>query len=344
MQRSFLLLFLSLAVVFSSCKRQNDREVTRSFYYWRTIFNMTEEKQADLRKEGVTRLYVRLFDVAYEPVAKAAVPEGDIRFETPVDTGLHVVPVVYITNEALLQTPDSLIEQLSNRIASRIRQSMGAVKGQIPEEIQTDCDWTESTRVRYFRLLILLKQSFGQSITLTATIRLHQVKYADRTGVPPVDRGMLMFYNMGKLELEQGPNSIYDKQTAAGYLVNFSSYPLALDVALPVFSWAVVFKDGKVTALVHQVEASDMNISGLQALDKTHYRVTAPVKLKNIELQAGETIRLEDPGTLGCLEAATQIAPFLKEKKISVALFHLKKNNYNDYEKQDFEKVFRCFN
>jgi len=344
MQRSFLLFFLSLGFLFFSCKRQNDREVTHSFYFWRTIFNMQEEEQADLRKQGVTRLYVRLFDVAYEPVAKAAVPEGDIRFETLVDTGLHVVPMVYITNEALLQTSDSLMEQLSIRIASRIRQSMGAVKGQIPEEIQTDCDWTESTRIRYFRLLTFLRQSFGPSITLSATIRLHQVKYADRTGVPPVDRGMLMFYNMGKLELEQGPNSIYDKQTASAYLVNFSSYPLALDVALPVFSWAVVFRDGKVAALVHQVEAGDMNIPGLEALDKTHYRVTASVKLKNIELQAGETIRLEDPGTTGCLEAASQISPFLKAKKFSVALFHLKKNKYNDYEKQDFEKVFHCFN
>ena len=31
---------------------------------------------------------------------------------------------------------------------------------------------------------------------MSATIRLHQVKYRADTGVPPVDRGMLMAYNL----------------------------------------------------------------------------------------------------------------------------------------------------
>ena len=80
---------------------------------------------------------------------------------------------------------------------------------------------------------------------LSATIRLHQVKYREETGVPPVDYGVLMYYNMGHISA-MGANSIYDRSTALRYLGKLREYPLPLDIALPMFAWGVHSADGQV--------------------------------------------------------------------------------------------------
>jgi hypothetical protein len=65
------------------------------------------------------------------------------------------------------------------------------------------------------------------------------VKYRERTGVPPVDRGMLMFYNMGRFSADPEARAIFDLESARRYLARISSYPLPLDLALPMWSWTV---------------------------------------------------------------------------------------------------------
>ncbi len=77
-------------------------------------------------------------------------------------------------------------------------------------------------------------------MVLSATIRLHQVKYFETTGVPPVKSGMLMFYNTGDLENPSEENSILNIETAELYLSGLEDYPMQLDIVLPLFSWAVV--------------------------------------------------------------------------------------------------------
>jgi len=54
--------------------------------------------------------------------------------------------------------------------------------------------------------------------------------------VPPVDKGLLMFYNMGKISPDlNARNSIYNRADAEAYLESLPNYRLSLDVALPVF-------------------------------------------------------------------------------------------------------------
>ena len=68
----------------------------------------------------------------------------------------------------------------------------------IPKEIQLDCDWNSSTQKKYFNLIEEMKlYPTWENIVWSATIRLHQLKYPKQTGVPPVNKGVLMFYNMG---------------------------------------------------------------------------------------------------------------------------------------------------
>ncbi|WP_449399704.1 hypothetical protein [Chryseobacterium wanjuense] len=55
-------------------------------------------------------------------------------------------------------------------------------------EIQIDCDWTAGIRDDYFKFLKELKKVSGKEIT--CTLRLHQVKDKNLTGIPPVEKSI----------------------------------------------------------------------------------------------------------------------------------------------------------
>jgi hypothetical protein len=326
-----------------SCKPVSHRQVEQSFYYWRTVFDPSAERQETFHKEGLRRIYLRFFDVVSDKESGQAVPAGDLRFETRPLPALEFVPVVYITTDALRNTPDSNATRLAQQITNRIAAVM--LSGQMHDvsEIQIDCDWTPQTRDKYFNLLRALRKLNGKML-LSATIRLHQLKYAENTGVPPVDRGMLMFYNMGRLADPQTENSIYDKDVAASYLKDFNGYALPLDIALPCFSWAVVMLNGHVTHLLKEVNSEELaSEKALQLISPGHFKVMAAMKLHNVYLFKNETVRLEEVSPAQCVNAAKQIAPYLRHQGIHVAVFDLKKKQYSPDEKKDFQNMYRCF-
>jgi hypothetical protein len=346
MNRACFLLLAFALLFFTGCHEKRHREVLRSFYYWRTVFELQPQEQSELREMNICRIYARFFDVGYDKQKEMVAPIQDIRFRSVVDSSLEVVPVVFLTNEALSHTADSATGTLAQLIANRILETDSTLLGQHLKEVQLDCDWTEKSRILYFHLVESMKSLLHpRGIVLSVTIRLHQVKYYQRTGVPPADRGMLMYYNMGKLASSETKNSIYDPETAAAYLVHFADYPLPLDVALPCFSWVVVLKDNKLAGLIHEVKDEDLAAeSNLQRMSPGKYKVNTSFKWRNQDLLAGETLRLEEVEGPACLEAAAQIEPLLKESKIHVSIFHLQKNQYTSHEKQTIEAVYHCFN
>jgi hypothetical protein len=340
-KRFFPFLILGFFVFLSGCGPRKPPHTQRAFYFWRTVFDLSPNEQNELIELGVTRLYTRFFDVVYNDEKDKTEPAGDIRFKTLPGPGLEIIPVVFITNEAIQETPDYLADTLAAAIYKRIRARKGL---QAFHEIQLDCDWTAATREKYFEVLTYLKAKCGKAVRLSATIRLHQVKYADRTGVPPVDRGMLMFYNMGKAADLKTHNSIYDPQTAATYLTGFASYPLPLDVALPCFSWLVVIQNGHLSHLINDVEELDLDGNpNLEIMADGGFQVREGFEFRNVYLLKGERLRVEKTDATLCDQAAKQIAPFLKASTRSVAIFHLKKNKYKQDEKKDLETVYRRF-
>ncbi|HXC06479.1 MAG TPA: hypothetical protein VNZ86_17095, partial [Bacteroidia bacterium] len=258
---------------------------------------------------------------------------------------LDLVPVVYITNEALIHLSDTAVPLLSERLLNRMKHiflTTGALK---LKEVQLDCDWTGETKDKYFSLIRALKEKVhARGITLSTTIRLHQIKYFARTGVPPADRGMLMFYNMGKVDDIHTANSIYDASTASRYLVNFTTYPLPLDIALPCFSWAVVFRESHIAALLSNKAKTDLDQEeGLERTDATHYRVKHEFKIGTVSLTPEETVRLEQVDPELCDKAAQQIAPFLRDQELYVSVFQLKKNQPDIHEKKILDQIYCRF-
>jgi hypothetical protein len=334
---------LFLMIDCQSCKPVPKRRVEQSFYYWRTVFDPSIERQQALSKEGLRRIYLRFFDVVSDKTSGCAVPAGDLRFESMPSPALEFVPVVYIAVDALSHTPDSSLSRLATDIRNRISALMLAGKIKEIPEIQLDCDWTPETRDKYFQLLRKLRHQ-NDRIQFSATIRLHQLKYAQNTGIPPVDRGMLMFYNMGRLADPETENSIYDSMIAANYLKKFNGYALPLDVAIPCFSWAVVMQNGHVTHLLNDVSSEElMTAKELDAVSPGHFIVNGSMKLHNVYLFRNETLRLEGVSPALSVAAAKQIAPYIRGAEIHVAVFDLNKKQYSPDEKKDFQNMYRCF-
>ena len=204
-------------------------------------------------------------------------------------------------------------------------------------EVQFDCDWSLSSKERYFAFLEHFRGLYPYR--LSATIRLHQVKYQDTTGVPPIDRGVLMYYNMGKITAT-GSNSIYDREVAKRYLPSLRGYPLPLDLALPLFSWGVHSIAGDVNALIGGLTTAQMDtIKGVERMGETSsYLVTHQTNYLGRLWQKGDVIKVEEITPENLREMKADLIKYMKQPPKEIILYDLNKN-ITTYEKKLFEDL-----
>jgi len=239
---------------------------------------------------------MRVFDVHYiedgyqkgpYPVASLQVPLTELSA-----SGVEIVPVVYIENEVFLSSYEYSLDELPKLLYEEIGRVLVENGWTEPiEEIQIDCDWTPSTREKFFEFVGHLRNL--SQIQLSATIRLHQLKYVDETGVPPVDHGVLMFYNMGDLRSPNETNSILNLEEARKYVSNDMRYPLKLVPALPNFSWGVLFRNDKIQSILNNV-SPDLYESSLFAKSaENEYECRERCFISGSWIYPGDLIRLE---------------------------------------------------
>jgi|GEM_PF-110049 len=221
-------------------------------------------------------------------------------------------PVNQSTNQPINQSTNQPVNQSTNQ---PINQSTNQSANQ-STEIQFDCDWTEGTRAAFFSFLKKVRPLLPPGTRLSATIRLHQYKFPDRTGVPPVDRGLLMLYNTGDIHDPEEPNSIFQPAAAEKYLLGAPpAYPLPLDVALPAFSWALIYRDGELWKIVPNVES---NVA-LTTRNLPTYQPETP----NSTLLPDDFVRYETVDTTLLRQAAALAAGIRLARDARVAFFHL---------------------
>jgi hypothetical protein len=179
-----------LFLLFFGCL--NNPKPTVSFYYWKTVFKLSTLEKDILKENEVSKLYIRYFDVDMKE--NSLLPVLPIIFKDNVEN-FEIVPVVFIRNEVMLND-DVNLEDLGTKIRNLINQINKKNKINC-KEIQIDCDWTMRSKDNYLKFITLFKKKYKG--ILSATIRLHQVKFSEKTSIPNVDKGVLMFYNMGKV-------------------------------------------------------------------------------------------------------------------------------------------------
>lgn len=306
-----------------------------SFYYWRTSFTLDSVEKQTLIANAVQKLYVRYFDIDRAPADTMPVPVTPIRFDS-IPTGYTIVPVVFIRNRVFEKCKPEAIPGLVDNVQALVRRIDASARIK-PGQIQFDCDWTEKTRDAYFAFLRKYNQTTGMPVS--ATIRLHQVKYPGRTGIPPVDHGVLMFYNMGNIDAGPG-SSIYDRTIAHRYTSSLRSYPLPLDLALPIFSWSLQVRDGRVIRLLDKMNAASFaNDTGFIRTSPNAFTALHAGFLHGYYFQANDVIKLESISPDDLLEIVSDVNRHTNHRIHDLIFFDLDSQNLRQYDNHLFTEV-----
>ncbi len=325
-------LYISLLLLLFACEKKS--QVTElSVYFWKTNFKLTDTETAFLKENNVQKIYTRYFDIGLKQ--NQPIPISPIDFKDKEYRNYQIIPVVYIKNE-VFKNKAILIDDLAQKTADYIEQINRKHHISI-NEIQIDCDWTLTTKERYFSFLKNL-QSHSKS-SLVATIRLHQVKYFKKTGIPPVDKGVLMYYNMGEL-LALNENSIYNSKTAKKYIKSLKNYPLYVDVAIPIFSWGVQNRNNRIVNIIGGMRTTDIQeLPNTQSLEDNLYLITKETVFKGRVFQKNDVIKIEEVSENDLKNSIKEIKENYKTKPKTLILYDLKESNINAYENDLFKTL-----
>ncbi len=333
LKRFSLVLFFFLLL---SCS-ENEKPVV-SFYYWKTVFKFSEKEKEVLRDNHVQKLYVRYFDIGFHPETNQPIPISPIHFNENLE-GFTIVPVIFIQNK-VMQKPYLDINDLAQKTFDFIEQ-INTKNKIVCEEIQIDCDWTLSSKENYLKFIKVFKKLSKKK--LSATIRLHQVKYFKKTKIPNVDSGVLMYYNMGSIAPDS-LNSIYDQKVAQRYLASLKKYPLHLDLALPIYSWGVHIRNNKVIGLRSKIDSNELGKD--PNFEKTHsifFRVKKSNYKNGIFYEENDLLKIEEITKEDLKEMAEDLDNNLPQKTNEIIFYDLDEFNLNHYEKNIFEQVISKF-
>ncbi|MCC7501337.1 MAG: hypothetical protein IT229_02330 [Flavobacteriales bacterium] len=338
MNRTFRWALFLLTISFMGCE---ERKVTviPSVFRWRNGYGLDRDEHQAMERNGVQRVYFKLLDIGWNPANGAhPVSAVDVPYEWrdysrergPWTDKVEFVPCIYITNTTFEKLDATGTEELVHNLLRKLRMECPVKL----HGVMLDCDWTPSTKDRFFQLTKSMNDSL--TVPVITTIRLHQYADPGKTGVPPADRGMLMVYNVGRLQDRSDVNSIFDKVTAAPYFANTKPYPLPLDLALPAFSWGAQFRKGRFQGILHEEQVDEALRRGLLHDPKDGLMQVIVEDNENLpELHLGDEIRMERIAPEHITEAAQLARHAVNSDTVAIAFFQVGARSY-----QELDSVF----
>ena len=333
---AFTLSILALCGATSCADRTpSTQEHENAVYHWKRSVNLSDADKAFLKEHDITRIYLRYFDIREDythgavPGAAAWLSAGD------VSSDVAVVPTVFITLEAMKAMSEREGE-FALKICDYIKSMSEAAEISNIPEVQLDCDWTESTQDSYFRLCEEVGKRLAEdNIRLSSTIRLHQLSLP----APPVDKGVLMVYNVGNLKSPEETNSILRPDEVEKYLADAPRYALPLDVAYPVFSWGAVFRDGTFDRLT-RIDTPVDSIKGLRHIKGNWYELTGSNSDDGLSLAYHEQMRYESPSFKDIMASKKMVEKYLGYKPEYTILYHLDENQMAKYTPNQISDIY----
>ncbi|WP_299683241.1 hypothetical protein [uncultured Tenacibaculum sp.] len=275
---------LLILLLVYACKKE-DHEI--QFYHWKSNAKLSDVEKEALKNTHAKKTFIHYFDVVLTDGISH--PVSVIQDIDPYFNTVQVVPVVFISN-SVFKVNQYSTQNLVDKVAQLVQQIHQKYFNKQALEIQIDCDWTKTTRETYFKFLELLKER----ISVSATIRLHQIKFQRETGIPPVDFGALMLYNVGDLG-DFNQNSILNSKIVSQYVKGSTEYPLQLDLALPLFSQVVIKNREDNIRLINRVIEEDFknDTEHFKSLGKHQYIVLKKKLYKGQYLYKDFKLKLE---------------------------------------------------
>lgn len=339
-----------LAVLLSACGREP--RVVRAMYHWSNSNSLSDGQETFLDTHSVEVLFHKVLDIDWNeanhayPLSIVEMPDL-VRYTYGMDSArveglkrIERVPVVYITNRTMEHCDSVQLEVL----AAKLHRKVDQLCPQGWNELQLDCDWSAKTKDTFFALVRMMKQRTGRGIS--ATIRLHQYRNPEQTGVPPADRGMLMLYNVEDVKRAEGRNSIFNEEAAAPYFSGAAEYPIPLDIALPAFDWVLHFQHGRFMGIRDAQDMETVLEHGLCTPDSAGW---FRILLEEEEswwadgLNTGDLLRWERVDSTALLRAVELARTAVNDDAVRVSFFHLQDHMRPLYSHATFEQTWDAF-
>jgi hypothetical protein len=160
-----------------------------------------------------------------------------------------------------------------------------------------------------------------------------------------VDRGMLMCYNVSDLDAPQSVNSVSEPAALKSYLKNARNYPLALDIALPIFAWGVVLRNAQAVKLIHPLRSDDADLNKNTVFAKKtayNFEILQNTYFKGHYLYKDDVLRIEEVPLQTLRETTKLLKPLLEKNgqdTLTVAFFHLDSTNLKAYRYEDLQNI-----
>ena len=327
-----------MSSLFSCNEKKEPRSIENAYYYWKTNFSLNQSELDAIRQQKVNTLYIKYFDVDWDNAQQRPAPVAKLTSShPPLPPDMQIIPTVFITNNCILHLKATAAAELAKNICTLIGE-LSLLHGlqNIPE-LQIDCDWTVTTKDAYFALIKEIRKL--QAKPVSVTIRLHQVKYITTSGIPPADRGMLMCYNMGNLKNPSTKNSIIEMDELERYIGGLSSYPLELDIALPLFEWKVLFRNNVYKGLVQYLPAGNLT-RDFTTHNGNRYTLLKDTLLSGYELKKGDVLRDETSDYEVIINSAGTVAGKLRNTRLRVSLYQLDSVLLKKYSQHELETLY----
>jgi hypothetical protein len=333
-----------LLLLLCSCSEEKQPEPVRGFYFWKNTQEKLSAGEQQLLSELKTqKLYVKLFEVDLEGSTPIPISKTELELDQTAFTDGEIVPVVYVRNEVLKEQTAEDLDGLADNLYYLVKKLFGehfpGFKNGF-NELQIDCDWTPSTKNNYFRLLKAVKKRSQK--TLSCTLRLYPYKYRKNMGIPPVDRAMLMCYNLLPPLAYEDRNSILETKELAAYLEGTAAYPLPLDVALPVFSWIHVYHNRQFSGVLNRSEAE---LKGhAKRLKPLWYEVTSEFELEGQLLRPGDRLKCENASAETLNNTIRLLQQYLEfNETTTISLYHLDGDQLQHYDHETLSGFYSGF-
>lgn len=289
--------------------------ISHDFYHWKQSYSLSPTI-------STPPTYIKVLDISHHKKLAIRVTQFKTKPSKPI------TPVIYIDNPVFLhEDGTSLADKIFTLLQKMAQQNFTY------SHVQFDCDWSPKTRANYFNFLKTFKQRSQKK--LSSTIRLHQVKYHTQTGVPPVDHGLLMYYNMSDFKEIKSRNYILDLEVAKAYHYNFDTYPLRLNLALPLYAQATIQRFEEVVGAMEGIRKEDLS-EHFKAISPNHYQVTKTHYFNQRLLYKDDILRL-DSVTVDDLSLAIQALKRVMKRPQKIIFFRW--GNRDFYKEKALNKI-----
>ncbi len=337
----FLLLFLLIG-----CSEPKI-EISRAFYFWEndTQF-INEDEESTLEKLKIEKLYVKVFEVERIDGVITPIAKSSLKLDLPHNKVLkELIPCIYIQDDVFVKASKNQIKELAENIAflakKYIVENIGMGNSNfLYNEIQIDCDWTESSKKMYFYFLKRMKEESKKEIS--CTLRLYPYKFHEVMGIPPCDKVMLMCYNLLNPLNNANKNSILDTDEMSKYLDTDIDYPIHIDIALPIYSWMLCYENERFRGVIHGVD--EKLLSYMSSKNDLWYTMERDTVVSGVYMRMGDRVKVERITKTQLNKAIELIqgSSVLKNETV-VSLFHLESKEINNYQYETLDSIYSAF-